>query len=237
MDGNLLEQSKFSTLQGGLSLNNSDAVGTTTELNTSTPQGFTCTYNVVRDLNTSDGYVDGVTFGVELGLLCISPDVYSYANYAPYELGQNNSGILGIYSGVPPLAYFASRVLKADSFLTESVNASRQTDLHIVPLPSSTTVRTYLSASGKITVASIDTFENNDGNTLFTWTGTVLLRHISASSFSASNVVYAYYQVNDTAIEELRYGLDAGIWDLDPLSIHLDEYYGTMRVAGEDPGC
>ena len=127
-----------------------------------------------------------------------------------------------------------SQALKGDTNLTASATFPTQTDLHIVTLPNATSVRTYLDASGKITVANIDIFDYDLGRQdeviLSTWTDTTPYGHISTSSFTDSNIVYVYYQVNDTATVELRYDLGAGIWDLDPLSIHLDEYYGTNTL-------
>ena len=56
---------------------------------------------------------------------------------------------------------------------------------------------------------------------LSVWTDSVPYGHIASASFQDSNVVYTYYQVNDTAIAELQYNLDSGIWEVDLGSLSI----------------
>ena len=89
---NLFSQFKFSNDGLGTSRNNSAVVGTEIQLNTSSPTGFVCAYNIVDHSNSSSP-------NTQLTVECISSDVYASAHYGPSELGQNSSEIRGAYAG------------------------------------------------------------------------------------------------------------------------------------------
>ena len=86
--------SQFTFLRWDEYINPSNSSRTTTALNTSLLSDFACAYNEIQDLDPLEN-----SYGVPLGLRCISPHVYASAIYGPYELGQATNNIHGFYSG------------------------------------------------------------------------------------------------------------------------------------------
>ena len=74
---------------------------------------------------------------------------------------------------------------------------------------------TRIAAANTIAISSVGAVEP-----LSEWTDSIPYGHIS-SSYDDSNVVYTYFQVNETTIAELQYDLNTGFWEQESSSLHL----------------
>ena len=113
----------------------------------------------------------------------------------------------------------------AKPYCSASVNASDNTEYNLISLPNSTNIATYVTTTRNIGLENVGgPLVETPLQPLSVWTDSIPYRHIASASFQDSNVVYTYYQVNDTTIAELQYNLDSGIWKVDfgSLSIVVD---------------
>ena len=100
-------------------------------------------------------------------------------------------------------------------------NTSNNTEYNIISLPN-TTVATSLTTRREIGLEYLLYGGGSYGTQpISEWTDPIPCSHIASASFQDSNVVYTYYQVNDTNIAELQYNLDSGIWEVDLGSLSI----------------